>query len=134
MRVQEGFALTRRGEFVQGRQVDGAQGLDLALETVDVGLQSGESDFALLDRACHRLQVGLCLGQLLRVLLDTQSGRLLLELQVGDAQAANPQPSPEVIEILNMDIKQVVRDLDLWQEEFDGLSDAVVELKREIKA
>ena len=54
--------------------------------------------------------------------------------QVGDAQAANPQPSPEVIEILNMDIKQVVRDLDLWQEEFDGLSDAVVELKREIKA
>lgn len=53
--------------------------------------------------------------------------------QVSDAQAADPQISPEVIEILNMDIKQVMRDLDLWQEEFDGLSSAVIDFKREIK-
>jgi hypothetical protein len=53
--------------------------------------------------------------------------------QVSDTQAADPQISPEVIEILNMDIKQVMRDLDLWQEEFDGLSSAVIDLKREIK-
>ena len=53
--------------------------------------------------------------------------------QVADAQAAAPQVSPEVIELLNMDAKQVVRDLDLWQEEFDGLSRAFSELKREIK-
>jgi hypothetical protein len=53
--------------------------------------------------------------------------------QVADAQAAAPQISPEVIELLNMDAKQVVRDLDLWQEEFDGLSRAFSELKREIK-
>ena len=53
--------------------------------------------------------------------------------QVADAQAAAPQVSPEVIELLHMDAKQVVRDLDLWQEEFDGLSRAFSELKREIK-
>jgi len=53
--------------------------------------------------------------------------------QVADAQAAAPQVSPEVIELLNMDAKQVMRDLDLWQEEFDGLSRAFGELKREIK-
>ena len=54
--------------------------------------------------------------------------------QVGDAQAATPQISPEVVELLNMDVKQVMRDLDLWQGEFDGLSQAFIELKREIKA
>jgi hypothetical protein len=32
-----------------------------------------------------------------------------------------------------MDAKQVMRDLDLWQEEFDGLGRAFGELKREIK-
>jgi hypothetical protein len=53
--------------------------------------------------------------------------------EVADAQAAAPQVSPEVIELLNMDAKQVMRDLDLWQEEFDGLSRAFGELKREIK-
>lgn len=54
--------------------------------------------------------------------------------QVGDAQAATQQISPEVVELLNMDVKQVMRDLDLWQGEFDGLSQAFIALKREIKA
>ena len=53
--------------------------------------------------------------------------------QAADAQANAPQVSPEVIELLNMDAKQVVRDLDLWQEEFDGLGRAFSDLKREIK-
>ena len=53
--------------------------------------------------------------------------------QAADSQTAAPQVSPEVIELLNMDAKQVMRDLDLWQEEFDGLSRAFGELKREIK-
>ena len=52
--------------------------------------------------------------------------------QVGDAQTNSPQISPEVVELLNMDVKQVMRDLDLWQGEFDGLSQAFIELKREI--
>ena len=54
--------------------------------------------------------------------------------QAADSQTAAPQVSPEVIELLNMDAKQVMRDLDLWQEEFDGLGRAFGELKREIKA
>jgi hypothetical protein len=33
-----------------------------------------------------------------------------------------------------MDAKQVMRDLDLWQEEFDGLNRAFGDLKHEIKA
>jgi len=53
--------------------------------------------------------------------------------QAADSQTAAPQVSPEVIELLNMDAKQVMRDLDLWQEEFDGLGRAFGELKREIK-
>jgi len=53
--------------------------------------------------------------------------------QAVDSQTAAPQVSPEVIELLNMDAKQVMRDLDLWQEEFDGLGRAFGELKREIK-
>jgi hypothetical protein len=53
--------------------------------------------------------------------------------QVTEAQTAAPQVSPEVIELINMDAKQVMRDLDLWQEEFDGLSHAFIELKRDIK-
>ena len=54
--------------------------------------------------------------------------------QASDAQASAPQVSPEVIELINMDAKQVMRDLDLWQEEFDGLNRAFGDLRREIKA
>jgi len=54
--------------------------------------------------------------------------------QASDAQAAAPQVSPEVLELLNMDAKQIMRDLDLWQQEFDELSSAFVEFRREIKA
>jgi len=53
--------------------------------------------------------------------------------QATDSQTAAPQVSPEMIELLSMDAKQVMRDLDLWQEEFDGLGRAFGELKREIK-
>jgi hypothetical protein len=53
--------------------------------------------------------------------------------QAADSQTAAPAVSPEVIELLSMDAKQVMRDLDLWQEEFDGLGRAFGELKREIK-
>ena len=54
--------------------------------------------------------------------------------QAADAQASAPQVSPEVIELISMDAKQVMRDLDLWQEEFDGLNRAFGDLKHEIKA
>ena len=48
-----------------------------------------------------------------------------------DEQA--PQISLEAIELLSMDAKQVMRDLQLWQGEFDGLNKAFAELKREAR-
>jgi hypothetical protein len=53
--------------------------------------------------------------------------------QAISTQTAAPQISPEAVELLNMDAKQVVRDLDLWQEEFDGLGRAFGDLKHDIK-
>jgi len=44
-----------------------------------------------------------------------------------------PQISLEAIELLSMDAKQVMRDLQLWQGEFDGLNKAFAELKREAR-
>ena len=44
-----------------------------------------------------------------------------------------PQISLEAIELLGMDAKQVMRDLQLWQGEFDGLNKAFAELKREAR-
>ncbi|MBU3560508.1 hypothetical protein [Polynucleobacter hallstattensis] len=44
-----------------------------------------------------------------------------------------PQISLEAIELLGMDAKQVMRDLQLWQGEFDGLNKAFTELKREAR-
>jgi hypothetical protein len=41
--------------------------------------------------------------------------------------------SLEAIELLSMDAKQVMRDLQLWQGEFDGLNKAFTELKREAR-
>jgi hypothetical protein len=54
--------------------------------------------------------------------------------QASDARVVTPQVSPEVVELLNMDAKQAIRDLDLWQQEFDALSRTFVEFKRDIKA
>jgi hypothetical protein len=48
-----------------------------------------------------------------------------------DEQA--PLISLEAIELLSMDAKQVMRDLQLWQGEFDGLNKAFTELKREAR-
>jgi hypothetical protein len=54
--------------------------------------------------------------------------------QVSEVQSSSPQVSPEIVELINMDANQVVRDLELWQEQFDGLGRAVVGLKQEVKA
>ena len=54
--------------------------------------------------------------------------------QVSEAQSQSPQVSPEIVELINMDANQVMRDLELWQDEFDGLGNAVVGLQQELKA
>jgi hypothetical protein len=54
--------------------------------------------------------------------------------QASENQSSSPQVSPEIVELINMDANQVVRDLELWQDQFDGLGRAVVGLKQEVKA
>jgi hypothetical protein len=53
--------------------------------------------------------------------------------QAMPAEEQAPQISLEAIELLSMDAKQVMRDLQLWQGEFDGLNKAFAELKREAR-
>jgi hypothetical protein len=53
--------------------------------------------------------------------------------QVKPVEVQAPQISLEAIELLGMDAKQVMRDLQLWQVEFDGLNKAFTELKREAR-
>jgi len=53
--------------------------------------------------------------------------------QAMPAEEQVPQISLEAIELLSMDAKQVMRDLQLWQGEFDGLNKAFAELKREAR-
>ena len=60
LRVEEGLALARRGQLVERGQVDRAERRDLAVEAVDLALQAGELDVAVLDRlAPSASQVGL---------------------------------------------------------------------------
>jgi hypothetical protein len=53
--------------------------------------------------------------------------------QATPVEVQAPQISLEAIELLSMDAKQVMRDLQLWQVEFDGLNKAFTELKREAR-
>jgi len=53
--------------------------------------------------------------------------------QATPVEVQTPQISLEAIELLSMDAKQVMRDLQLWQGEFDGLNKAFAELKREAR-
>lgn len=53
--------------------------------------------------------------------------------QATPVEVQAPQISLEAIELLGMDAKQVMRDLQLWQVEFDGLNKAFTELKREAR-
>jgi predicted nucleic acid-binding Zn-ribbon protein len=54
--------------------------------------------------------------------------------QASESKSSSPQVAPEIIELINMDANQVMRDLEQWQDEFDGLGKAVVGLKQEVKA
>jgi hypothetical protein len=59
---------------------------------------------------------------------------IALSLEQADSSGRSaPEISMEAIELLSMDAKQVMRDLDLWQEEFDGLGQGFSDLKRQAK-
>ena len=87
MRIEEHLALAGELEFIQCGQVDGAQGCDLAVQSVDFALKAADADVAFLDGFRHGLQVGLRIGQQCGVLLQAQARCLFLELELGDAGA-----------------------------------------------
>jgi hypothetical protein len=53
--------------------------------------------------------------------------------QVAATEQLAPEISLEAIELMGMDAKQVIRDLDSWEEEFDGLGQEFSDLKRQAK-
>jgi hypothetical protein len=63
--------------------------------------------------------------------------RASLAIALDQAEASEqlaPEISIEAIELLGMDAKQVMRDLDSWELEFDGLGQEFSDLKRQAKA
>jgi len=61
-------------------------------------------------------------------------GSLALALdQAAASEQIAPEVSLEAIELMSMDAKQVIRDLDVWEEEFDGLGQEFSDLKRQAK-
>ena len=61
-------------------------------------------------------------------------GSLALALnQAAATEQLSPEISLEAIELLSMDAKQVIRDLDNWEEEFGGLGQEFSDLKRQAK-
>ena len=61
-------------------------------------------------------------------------GSLALALnQAAASEQLAPEISLEAIELMSMDAKQVIRDLDTWEEEFDGLGQEFSDLKRQAK-
>jgi len=53
--------------------------------------------------------------------------------QAAATEQLAPEISLEAVELLGMDAKQVIRDLDTWEEEFDGLGQEFSDLKRQAK-
>ena len=53
--------------------------------------------------------------------------------QAAATEQLAPEISLEAIELMGMDAKQVIRDLDTWEEEFDGLGQEFSDLKRQAK-
>ena len=71
-----------------------------------------------------------------RVEATVSKMRASLALALDQATASEqlaPEISLEAIELMGMDAKQVIRDLDIWEEEFDGLGQEFADLKRQAK-
>ena len=98
--IQKGLAFARRTQLVQRRQVDGAQGVDLALDAVDLGLQAPQLHATFFDAALERLAVHLGGLELVEVLRTAQLRGLEFQLQRGDAVAQRLQAALEAHALL----------------------------------
>ena len=106
------FALKQQGVRLYLAILDNHSSKQLAVETEQLNL--------LVDRV--------------EATVSKMRGSLALALdQAAASEQAAPEISLEAIELLGMDAKQVIRDLDIWEEEFDGLGQEFSDLKRQAK-
>jgi hypothetical protein len=106
------FALKQQGVRLYLAILDNHSSKQLAVETEQLNL--------LVDRV--------------EATVSKMRGSLALALdQVAASEQFAPEVSLEAIELMSMDAKQVIRDLDVWEEEFDGLGQEFSDLKRQAK-
>jgi hypothetical protein len=106
------FALKQQGVRLYLAILDNHSSKQLAVETEQLNL--------LVDRV--------------EATVAKMRGSLALALdQAAASEQLAPEVSLEAIELMSMDAKQVIRDLDVWEEEFDGLGQQFSDLKRQAK-
>ncbi|OYY13608.1 MAG: hypothetical protein B7Y67_12140 [Polynucleobacter sp. 35-46-11] len=106
------FALKQQGVRLYLAILDNHSSKQLAVETEQLNL--------LVDRV--------------EATVSKMRGSLAIALeQAAATEQFAPEISLEAIELLGMDAKQVIRDLDSWEEEFDGLGQEFSDLKRQAK-
>jgi hypothetical protein len=106
------FALKQQGVRLYLAILDNHSSKQLAVETEQLNL--------LVDRV--------------EATVSKMRGSLALALdQATASEQLAPEISLEAIELMGMDAKQVIRDLDIWEEEFDGLGQEFADLKRQAK-
>jgi len=106
------FALKQQGVRLYLAILDNHSSKQLAVETEQLNL--------LVDRV--------------EATVSKMRGTLALALdQATASEQLAPEISLEAIELMGMDAKQVIRDLDIWEEEFDGLGQEFADLKRQAK-
>jgi hypothetical protein len=106
------FALKQQGVRLYLAILDNHSSKQLAVETEQLNL--------LVDRV--------------EATVSKMRGSLALALdQASASEQFAPEVSLEAIELMSMDAKQVIRDLDVWEEEFDGLGQEFSDLKRQAK-
>ena len=106
------FALKQQGVRLYLAILDNHSSKQLAVETEQLNL--------LVDRV--------------EATVSKMRGSLAIALeQAATTEQFAPEISLEAIELLGMDAKQVIRDLDSWEEEFDGLGQEFSDLKRQAK-
>jgi hypothetical protein len=106
------FALKQQGVRLYLAILDNHSSKQLAVETEQLNL--------LVDRV--------------EATVSKMRGSLALALdQAAASEQFVPEVSLEAIELMSMDAKQVIRDLDVWEEEFDGLGQEFSDLKRQAK-
>ena len=91
LRIQKAFALPGAGQLIECRQIDRAQGLDLAVDAIDLSLQATQAHVTGFNRELKRLKVGPGIDpdtQIGPLVSATQLDRVLGYLDIGKREGA----------------------------------------------